>query len=41
MFDWCKEGNMKEVSKFLEKGKTEANVKDNQVTSHFYEMLLE
>ena len=27
-FDWCKEGNVKEMTKILEKSKTGANVKD-------------
>jgi hypothetical protein len=30
-FDWCKEGNVKEMTKILEKSKTGANVKDDQV----------
>ena len=32
-FDWCKEGNIKEMTKILEKTKIEANVKDDQVFS--------
>ena len=30
-FDWCKEGNVKEMTKIIEKSKTGANVKDDQV----------
>lgn len=30
-FDWCKEGNIKEMTKILEKSQRGANVKDNQV----------
>ncbi len=31
-FDWCKEGNIKEMTRILEKSKAEANIKDDQVT---------
>jgi hypothetical protein len=33
-FDWCKEGNVEEMTKVLEKSKNGANVKDDQVCNH-------
>ncbi|CAB4005843.1 acyl- -binding domain-containing 6-like [Paramuricea clavata] len=35
-FDWCKEGNVKEMTKILEKSKTGANVKDDQIVSLWF-----